>query len=461
MKRIYNILFIIAAFTIAGGCKNYLDVQPQGKVIPKTDEEFAALIHTRINNIEGGDDMFVIGNFESIMLNESFTDNLDANVRIGNLAAYAGDKINTKQYNYKSYFEIIRDCNIVLENKENISTDLAHEICAAAYALKGICYYNLMRDYCPAYDPAAADNQLGMPLIEKFDMEEMPSRASLKATAEYTIELLKKAASYKISTRKFLIDEGAVNAYLAKTYFWTQDWDNCIELCNSLMNVKEYQLANTQQYEQMIQSKNGWGQEIIVRSHINNNADIDWYYTSYIKDFKTRPVNATLVKLFAEDKENDVRYAVSFDRKRFNTKNLSGKVRGSEIVLMLAECYYHKGDNTKALEQLNYLRRNRIMGVEDMTVDNLPLPDKTQKIIVDCTGRPVTPLLQAIFNERRKELYAEGDRWFELKRNGCPELWIINNGLKYVTHKYLYTAPIYKGDTDLNPNIIQNEGYIE
>ena len=101
------------------------------------------------------------------------------------------------------------------------------------------------------------------------------------------------------------------------------------------------------------------------------------------------------------------------------------------------------------------------MGVEDMTVDNLPLPDKTQKIIVDCTGRPVAPLLQAIFNERRKELYAEGDRWFELKRNGCPELWIINNGLKYVTHKYLYTAPIYKGDTDLNPNIIQNEGYIE
>lgn len=62
------------------------------------------------------------------------------------------------------------------------------------------------------------------------------------------------------------------------------------------MNVKEYQLANTQQYEQMIQSKNGWGQEIIVRSHINNNADIDWYYSSYIKDFKTRPVNATLVK---------------------------------------------------------------------------------------------------------------------------------------------------------------------
>lgn len=459
MKRLHYIFTAMALLVLLAGCKNYLDVQPQGKVIPETDEEFAALMHTQINNIEGGDDMFVIGNFESIMLNESFTDNLDANVRIGNLAAYAGDKINTKQYNYKSYFEIIRDCNIILEHKEDISTDLAHEICAAAYALKGICYYNMIREYCPPYEPGN-DNQLGLPLIDKFDMDAMPIRSSLKATVEYTIELLKKSAAYKISDRKFLIEENAVNAYLAKLYFWTQDWDSCIEICRDLMSKDEYKLASLEQYEQMIQSKNGWGQEIIVRSHINNNADIDWYYTSYIKDFKTRPVSASLVKLFADDKENDVRYAVSFDKKRFNTKNLSGKVRGSEIVLMLAECYYHKGDNSNALEQLNYLRRNRIKGVSDLTVDNLPLPDNTQKITVDCSGRPVTPLLQAIFNERRKELYAEGDRWYELKRNGCPELWIINNGLKYVTYKYLYTAPIYKGDIDLNPGIIQNEGYV-
>ena len=53
----------------------------------------------------------------------------------------------------------------------------------------------------------------------------------------------------------------------------------------------------------------------------------------------------------------------------------------------------------------------------------------------------------------------EGDRWFELKRNGCPEWWIVSNGLKYTTRKYLYTAPIYKRDVDMNPEMQQNEGY--
>ena len=79
---------------------------------------------------------------------------------------------------------------------------------------------------------------------------------------------------------------------------------------------------------------------------------------------------------------------------------------------------------------------------------------------MDCQGKAVTPLLQAIFDERRKELYMEGDRWYELKRNGCPEWWVISNGLKYTTREYLYTSPISKSDVDLNPGLEQNPGYV-
>ena len=47
----------------------------------------------------------------------------------------------------------------------------------------------------------------------------------------------------------------------------------------------------------MIQAKNAAKQEVIVRSHINNNSDIDWYYVMVIKDIKSRPVSHNLVKL--------------------------------------------------------------------------------------------------------------------------------------------------------------------
>lgn len=458
MNKIKYVLVLLAAISFIG-CKKYLDVTPQGKVLPKTDAEFAALIHTHVNEIEGGEDENIVGNFDNIISYESFSDNLDANVKIGNIPAYVGVKINTFQLDYKNYFSVIRDCNIVLENLLDRNTELAKKTCAAAYAIKGVCYYNLIRIYCEPYDPAKADTQLGMPLIDKFDMEERPARASLKETVAYCEKMLKAAIDYNITDDFFLFTSNIEKAYLAKLYFWSQDWKSCSNLCEELMKVSAYKLASIADYTDMIQTKNGWKQEVIVRSHINNNSDIDWYYTSIIKDVKTRPVNATLIKLFANDKDKDVRYSLSFDSKRINTKNTSSKIRGSELVLMLAECYYHESLPGKALEQLNYLRRNRITGVTDYQVSTLPEINSNSIITTDCTGAPLTKLLSAIFDERRKELYMEGDRWFELKRNGRPEMWVISDGLKYTTYKYLYTAPIYKGDVDLNSNMVQNEGY--
>ncbi len=458
--KAYKLPILSALLLLAAGCENYLSVQPQGKVIPETDEEFASLIHNRINSIEGGEDEYIIGNYDGIILYESFSDNLDANVKIGSLAAYAGDKINARQLTYKNTFAVIRDCNIVLENMRGRDTELSRKLMGASYAIKGICYYNLIRNYCEAYSPSGAASQLGLPLIDSFDMEAMPAREPLDVTVEYAADLLKKSMDYHITDGMFLFTENVVKAYLAKLLFWAGDYASVIPLCEQLMTVKEYRLATIGEYASMIQAKNASGQEVIVRSHINNSCDLDWYYSMIIKDLRTRPVSASLVRLFDVDKEKDVRYAVSFDAKRLNMKNSSAKVRGSEIVLMLAEAYAQTGSEAKALEQLNYLRRSRIEGVVDYTMDTLPEVNQTALIKEDSQGRPLSRLMSAIFDERRKELYLEADRWFELKRNGCPEMWVINNGLKYTTKRYLYTAPIYKGDTDLNDKMIQNEGYV-
>ena len=78
---------------------------------------------------------------------------------------------------------------------------------------------------------------------------------------------------------------------------------------------------------------------------------------------------------------------------------------------------------------------------------------------MDVTGKELTPLINAILNERRKELFCEGDRWYELKRNGRPEFWVARQGRKYTTEKFLYTWPIPINDMLLVPGLIQNPGY--
>ncbi len=438
-------------------CGGFLNVKPQGKVLPQTDEEFATIMHNRICDIEGGADEFVLGNPDVILRREGCADDLDANIMPGELTAYAGDVINKRQSDYRETFEIIRDCNIVIENMEGRTTTLASDVLAAAYAMKGICYYNLIRDFCEAWDAENSHEQLGIPLVDEFDIKGMPLRASLARTARYAEDLLNKSLSKNISDGRFFFTEYVVKTYLAKLAFWTEDWAGTIALCTDIISECGLNLTDIDGYQDMLTSKGDPVGEMIVRSHINNSSELNWYFTAVGGYIRTRPVSASLVALF--DKDNDVRYKAFVDSKRFGQKPAEARIRLSEVVLMLAEAYCHNGDQAKALTWLNELRRRRISGVVDLTVETLPPVRTTDKIVSDAEGKDITPLIQAILDERRRELFLEGDRWFELKRNGSPEWWIINNGLKYTTKKYMYTAPIYKGDVDLNPDLKQNPGY--
>ena len=455
MRRTINILAAVCMGLVS--CNNYLNVKPQGKVLPQTDEEFASIMHNRICDIEGGYDEFVIGNMDVISRREGCSDDLDANIAVGSITAYAGDVINNRQSDYREIFEIVRDCNIVIENLEGRTTTLASDVLAAAYAMKGICYYNLMRDFCDAWDASDAEEQLGMPLIDEFDILDMSVRASLAQTARYTENLLNKSLSKKMSDGKFFFTEYIVKAYQARLAFWTEDWGRTISICNDIITNSGVSLTSIDGYEEMIQAQYDKKGEVLVRSHINNSSELDWYF-SYVKGYiATRPVSASLVALF--DKENDIRYQVGIDSKRMGVKTPECRIRLSEIYLMLAEAYCHKGENELALTVLNELRRHRITNVVDLTMTTLPPLRNDNRIVVDAEGESLTTLMQAILDERRREMFLEGDRWFELKRNGCPEWWIINNGLKYTTKKYMYTAPIYKGDVDINPDLKQNIGY--
>ena len=129
------------------------------------------------------------------------------------------------------------------------------------------------------------------------------------------------------------------------------------------------------------------------------------------------------------------------------------------MCLILAESHYHEGDEDEALRYLNLLRSHRIENVAEYTAANLPPVDANDRIRADARGNELTPLLYAILCERRKELFMEGDRWFELKRNGCPEFWVAKKGFKYYTNKFMYTFPLYVKDTELVNGLIQNPGY--
>ncbi len=81
MKRIY-ILFLLPLLAIVPSCKNFLDIKPNGRTIPVTADEFASLLHSRLNDLDYGKDEIILGNTNSVTNLEFYADNLDANLTV-------------------------------------------------------------------------------------------------------------------------------------------------------------------------------------------------------------------------------------------------------------------------------------------------------------------------------------------------------------------------------------------
>lgn len=461
MKKILYILVLVVG--VCTSCKEYLDVKPKGQTIPETPEEFSAMLQYHLDRIDYEDmgDYEIMGDAVTVLYYEFFSDNLDASLTFypegRSSPVYIGSKINTFQDKFEELYKVIGDCNIIIDNMKEKDTELGKKVLATAYALRGVCYYNLLRLFCEPYDKARETEMLGLPVVERFDVEARPIRNNMKETIAFIEKTLKDAIAFHQTDKVFRFTEDVAKAYLAKFYFWTQNWDQAIAVSEEIL--EKYPLQEGTAYQDMIATRYDQKGSVILKSYVYGPRG-DWSYGLSVAESKVRPVSEELVNLFVE-KEKDVRYALSFDKKRLNAKRICSCVRSDEMCLIMAESYAHKSDAANALKFLNLLRSKRITDYVPYTESTLPAVDATALIKVDATGKALTPLLSAILNERRKELYMEADRWFELKRNGRPEFWVAADGRKYETLKYFYTAPLPKEDIDFGAGIIQNEGYSE
>lgn len=461
MKRKILISIFSTLFILFTSCSNYLDVKEKGKIIPETAEDYSTIIQYWLDQIEKGTDDVIVPAPEQIGYLEMFAEDLDATLASSYYSTYmyVGASINKNQDYYTSLYSVIKDCNMIIDDMDDTKSDLAKTLLGTAWSMRTICYYNLMKRYCEPYDPAAAESMLGLPLVDKFDMEAKPGRSNLKETSDFIIKGFQKALSYNVSNQDYIFTTDVVKAYMARFYFWIEDWDNAITYADEIL--KKYPMLELDEYVDGINKKFDKTHNVIIRSYTEDDSYGSFSYASAQADIKSRPVSGNLISLFNKE-ANDIRAVNCYDNKRLTTKLVTNKFHSEELCLIISESYAHKGDNVNALKYLNLLRSKRITkDYMAYTMENLPdvFP---QNITVDATGMALTKLMSVILCERRKELFVEGDRWFELKRNGRPEFWVAADGKKYIVEPYLYTFAIPKTDVDLYPGlVIQNPGYIE
>ena len=380
---------------------------------------------------------------------------------------------------YGSLYSLIANCNFFLERVDQIiaKQTIDENIQALdyykgeVYAIRALCYSELIKCFCKAYDPATAQNELGVVLRTKYSTPESSRRASLADSYALVLDDLQKAEELLDVENDyygaFYMTNASVCALRARVALNMQDWQTAIDYATKLIDHPQdtFALANANvaytpqlsYFDYMWQHDQAfeiiWQVGFTPTSYggalgsifLNVTTDYTYYYPDYV------PAQWVLDLYQSGDMRYNTYFATlptGYDHaltwpllvKYYGNKNFISSMiyhvsmpkpfRLAEQYLIRAEAYCRKGNYSAASADLSTLSQSRYQAGGGISVN---------------AGN----WLQTISDERVRELYMEGFRLHDLKRWGLgfehtPQAMTQSEGssLKISADNPLFVWPI-------------------
>lgn len=373
---------------------------------------------------------------------------------------------------FNEYYVVIDRANRVLEAIPNITITAGQQAELDQYkgellALRAYSHFEILRAYASSYD---ADG-MGIPYMKKHELI-YPGRptvqsnfADIRADLESAKSLI--PAGFNENIR---ITQTGVSAILARVALYQKDWTAAVTYATEVINKEP--LAARNDFSKIWLGQNE--SEVIWQlARVPGDSEIG---SAFFRQTGEIVLYAPAFKLINQfDTDNDIRFTsyITYDQARADNSQgkrsayLIKKYNGSdsrypgltniklfrtgEMYLIRAEAALEKDNSnagiTAAAKDLNDLRKARIIGYSDENFS-----DKQS-------------LVNAIYNERFKELAFEGHRFFDLKRRNLPierlpeDAINASGAVKLEPTAAQYCFPIPITEMSVNKDMKQNPKY--
>ena len=378
---------------------------------------------------------------------------------------------------YAALYRVIGRCNFFLDQVDALRNSMTDDASietldyytGEVHCARALAYSELIKCFCKAYDPATAENELGVVLADTYFGEKPSKRASLYDSYQFVIADLEKAEELLDEDYNYYdspyFTHAAAHAIHARVALYMQDWDKAIEESSILIDSDAFALATCRSYASSTQTflqymwSNDAAYEDIWRIgytatsfggaqgsiFLNFTTDYYYYYPDYV------PAQWVLDLYTAGDARYDAYFATlqtgyshqltwpllvkyygneSLMANMIYHVNMPKPLRLAEQYLIRAEAYCQKGSYAAASTDLSTLRQTRFTSGGSISVNS---------------GN----WLETISDERVRELYMEGFRLHDLKRWGkgferTPQTHSQSEGssLKIEANNPLFVWPI-------------------
>jgi len=415
---------------------------------------------------------------------------------------------------WRGWYRVVARANDLIENapiftEKYAPNDTEKEeldlILGQAHFLRGFAYFHMVRLWGEA-GFAEDSTKLSVPLHLKVattrdDM--MKERASVGRVYNQIVKDLKMAESLLPPSWNddniARATSWAAKGYLGKVYLYMEDYDQSKTYFEEVINSGNFSLLDFQGVDEMFQGKQEFSDETIfelsytidMQQNIWENGlgsgialtlappgrgwsnctphgvnifrfgnDPRLKISTYAPEDSAANVDGTMVPV-GESEFNytghSFRKYVPEDYSVYSTNRNSGinfvNMRLSDVYLMYAEVLNNTGNDALAAEFMNKVRR-RAYGFNPNT------PEGSVDYVVSGVQ-----LRDSIREERFRELFAEGHRWYDIVRWGIVQeevmkyndFRVTQGEIIYDDKDYYYPVPLQ--EIDNNPNMTPSTGY--
>lgn len=393
---------------------------------------------------------------------------------------------------WSGYYRGITNANIMLNGFEKIvpaNTTEAGELDrykGDAYAIRAYYHHELVMRYAKPYLPATAANEPGVPLILKYDVYEMPQRATVKAVYDQVLADLSQAktklagAAGAQGSANFTID--AVNALEARVRLHMQDWAGAKAAADAVIASNKYPLYTTAAGIQSYWYTDA-KQEDIMQLYVANTTEQANTNGAIYLGFRTndnlfRPDFVPSLWVMNKYPAGDLRKPVYFATKQVTFTTGSGnlvlvnKFPGNPTLFTATTTNYQQAPKFLRIAEM-YLISAEAGARGTASTDGLAKLNslRSARGLAPLTGLTGETLFAEIKEERFRELAFEGFRLWDLKRwnEGFARTAPQNTNfltagtgytdLSVATGNPKFAWGIPSNDVTINPNIQQNPGW--
>ncbi len=418
MKRI-NIALIAVIALFSASCDKFLDIQPVGRIIPKTYSDFRGVLTSAYGTISEDRSLIALRGDEALLDKNSFLFETCHDVYIWNDVLQIA---NTKQYSWQQSYKVLLHVNNVIADGPNATgatPELVNQLLGEAYLLRAYVHFNLVNLYADSYGATDPNTTLAIPLATKIDIETIYKRNTVaEVYAQIGSDIEKGLSLVNIEKQpqgyNYRFSKVSAFGFAARFALATKSYDNAIQYATKALaitdkledfNTKTFTLPFLAKSVENVLALEKTAGSSIIRDILVSDDFLSKYYNE--KDLRLTTF-----------------YTSSWDGTKVNAEDKPDckvSMRTAEFYLIKAEAIAQSsnGNLAEAKDAVKTLLKNRLR------------PDYyTQRAAeIDAMGRE--ELVKAIFDERARELAFQGFRWFDLKRNGKPEIVKMFDGQTY------------------------------